>query len=242
MDSVRRSAHTVLGRENPLRLGLGARCHWSMTVIWPLFDLGVSIPRLSLRYVTDDLGAQLADLAAHGIHDPATMPFAEPWTDASAPELQRNAVRYYWRCRAETYCEHWDLNFAAMDHRGQVVGMCTLHADRFPTLRTASTGSWLGRAFHRQGLGREMRHAALNLLFAGLGGRQATTRAWHDNAASLGVTASLPYTADGAAEELRRDRPDTMLSFSMTREQWRTARRTDIELIGTEAVRQFLAI
>ncbi|MDZ7883098.1 MAG: GNAT family protein [Mycobacterium sp.] len=213
-----------------------------MTAIWPLFDLEVSTPRLSLRYVTDDLGAQLAGLAAQGIHDPATMPFAEPWTDVPAPELQRNAIRYYWRCRAETYCDHWDLNFAAVDHGGQVVGMCTLHADRFPALRTATTGSWLGRAFHRQGLGRELRQAALHLLFAGLGGRQATTRAWHDNAASLGVTASLPYSADGTAEELRRDRPDTMLSFSMTREQWRTVRRTDIELTGTEAVRQFLAI
>lgn len=83
------------------------------------------------------------------------------------------------------------------DSRGQLVGMCTLHADRFPVLRTATTGSWLGRAFQRQGLGREMRQAALHLLFDGLGGRRATTRVWHDNSASLGVTRSLPYSADG---------------------------------------------
>lgn len=210
--------------------------------IWPLLDLRVSTPRLSLRYVTDDLGTALAELAARGIHRPDTMPFAEPWTDAPVPELQRNSVRYYWRCRAETCSEHWDLNFAVLDLRGQVVGMCTLHADRFPNLRTASTGSWLGRAFQRQGLGREMRQAALHLLFAGLGGRQATTRAWQDNAASLRVTRSLPYTQDGTTEEWRRDRPDTMLSFSMTRPQWQTIRRTDIELAGTEAVRHFLGI
>lgn len=210
--------------------------------IWPLFDLQVSTPRLSLRYVTDDLGAQLAELAARGIHHPATMPFAEPWTDAPVPDLQRNSVRYYWQCRAETCIDHWDLNFAALDRGGQVVGMCTLHADRFPTLRTASTGSWLGRAFQRQGLGREIRHAALHLLFAGLGGRRAVTRVWHDNVASLGVTRSLPYTSAGATEELRRDRPDTMLSFAMARSQWETVRRTDIELTGTEAVRRFLAM
>lgn len=210
--------------------------------IWPLFDLRVSTPRLSLCYLTDELGLQLAELAAHGIHDPAAMPFAEPWTDAPAPELQRNALRYYWRCRAETCREKWDLNFAAVDRRGQVVGMCTLHAQRFPTVRTASTGSWLGLAFHRQGLGREMRQAALHLLFDGLDGRRATTRAWHDNTASLGVTRALPYTADGATEELRRTQPDTMLSFSMTRQQWRTVRRTDIELTGTGAARRFLGI
>ena len=45
------------------------------TAIWPLFDLRVTTPRLSLRYVADELVAQ-------GIHDPATMPFSEPWTHA----------------------------------------------------------------------------------------------------------------------------------------------------------------
>lgn len=210
--------------------------------IWPLFDLRVSTPRLSLRYVTDELGAQLAELAAQGIHHPDTMPFSEPWTDAPVPELQRNSVRYYWRCRAETCSDHWDLNFAAVDSRGQLVGMCTLHADRFPVLRTATTGSWLGRAFQRQGLGREMRQAALHLLFDGLGGRRATTRVWHDNSASLGVTRSLPYSANGVTEEPRRGRPDAMLSFSMSRPQWQAVRRTDIELTGTGAVRNFLAI
>jgi RimJ/RimL family protein N-acetyltransferase len=219
------------------------RCHISMTAaIWPLFGLRVSTPRLSLRYVTDDLGTQLAELAAQGVHHPDTMPFTEPWTDAPVPELQRNSVRYYWRCRAETCADHWDLNLAALDRQDRVVGMCTLHAERFPDLRTASTGSWLGLAFQRQGLGRELRQAALHLLFAGLGGRRATTRAWQDNAASLGVTRSLPYTEDGATEELRRERPDTMLSFSMSRPQWETIRRTDIDLTGTEAVREFLAI
>ena len=54
--------------------------------IWPLFDLGVTTPRLSLRYVTDDLGEELAELAAQGIHDPVTMPFSEPWTDVAPPE------------------------------------------------------------------------------------------------------------------------------------------------------------
>jgi RimJ/RimL family protein N-acetyltransferase len=120
--------------------------------------------------------------------------------------------------------------------------MCTLHADRFPTLLTASTGSWLGLGFHRQGLGREMREAALHLLFAGFGGRCATTRVWHDNAASLAVTRSLPYTESASTQEPRRNQPDTMLSFSMTQQQWLTIRRTDIELAGTQSVRELLGL
>jgi RimJ/RimL family protein N-acetyltransferase len=215
----------------------------SMTApIWPLFDLEVSTPRLSLRYVTDDLGEELADLAAQGIHEPDTMPFSEPWTDVPSPELQRNAVRYFWRCRADTTSEHWTLNLAAHDRDETLFGVCTLNAERFPIFRTATTGSWIGRRFQGQGLGREMRQAALHLIFAGLNGGTATTRAWHDNTASLRVTRSLPYTQQGAVQEQRRDRPDTMLAFAMTRQQWQTVHRNDIQLAGVGPVGEFLGI
>lgn len=228
--------------EMRLRAWPPVRCHVTMNAIWPLFDLRVSTPRLTLRYVTDELGFQLADLAVAGIHDPDTMPFSEPWTDAPPPLLRRNAMQYYWRCRAETGAQRWDLVLAATDPDDRVVGMCTLSATQFPARRTASTGSWLGREFQGSGLGSEMRCAALHLLFAGLDGRQATTRAWHDNAASLGVTGSLPYTYAGAALELRRGRPDTMVAFTMSREQWATRRRADIRLAGIAAVRRQLGL
>jgi RimJ/RimL family protein N-acetyltransferase len=215
----------------------------SMTAaIWPLFDLVVSTPRLSLRYVTDDLGEQLADLAAHGIHEPDTMPFSEPWTDASPPELQRNALRYYWRSRAETTSEHWHLNLAAQNRDGRLFGMSSVDAEGFPITRTATTGSWIGRQYQGRGLGREMRQAALHLIFEGLAGEQAVTRAWHDNTASLRVTRSLPYTEGSAVQQQRRNHLDTMMAFSMTRQQWQTVRRNDIDLQGMGAIRELLRI
>ena len=64
-----------------------------MAHIWPLFDLQVVIPRLVLRYNDDELSIALATLAAKGIHDPATMPFTEPWTDVPSPLLERNSVQ-----------------------------------------------------------------------------------------------------------------------------------------------------
>ena len=82
--------------------------------VWPLAGLEVMTPRLSLRYITDDLGVELALLAAEGIHDPATMPFSTPWTDVPSPELERNTLRFYWRNRADTTVEHWDLNLAVV--------------------------------------------------------------------------------------------------------------------------------
>jgi RimJ/RimL family protein N-acetyltransferase len=210
--------------------------------IWPLFDLVVSTPRLSLHYVTDELGEQLAELAARGIHEPDTMPFSEPWTDVPPPELQRNTMRYLWRSRAETTSEHWHLNLAACNQNGVPIGLCSLDAERFPAQRTATTGSWIGRQFQGQGHGREMRQAALHLLFAGFNGEHATTRAWHDNLASLRVTRSLPYTEAGAAQEQRRDQTDTMLAFSMTRQRWQSIRRSDIELAGLGPIRELLGI
>ena len=218
------------------------RCDGTMTAIWPLFDLRVSTPRLTLGYVTDERALELAELAAHGIHDPGTMPFSEPWTDVAPPEQQRNTVRYFWRCRAETTVEGWNLVLAARDRDGTILGVCTLGAEHFPTTRTATTGSWLGRRFQGRGLGREMREAALHLLFDGLGGDVAATRAWHDNAASLRVTRSLPYTEQAPRDEMRRGRPDTMLAFEMTRPQWQTIRRSDVHLEGVDPVREFLGV
>ena len=55
--------------------------------VWPLTGLVVVTPRLKLRYITDDLGTDLARLAVQGVQgvqgvqDPATMPFSTPWTD-----------------------------------------------------------------------------------------------------------------------------------------------------------------
>jgi RimJ/RimL family protein N-acetyltransferase len=208
--------------------------------VWPLFGLVVTTPRLTLRYVDDELGAELAQLAARGIHDPATMPFAEPWTDADSPELERNTMRYYWRNRAETSSAHWDLNMTVWREQ-TVVGMCSVTADDFPVTRTASTGSWLGREYQGHGLGREIRRAALCLIFTGLDADRATTSAWHDNAASLGVTRSLGYVETGSRIQPRRDQPDTMLDFAMTNRQWLASHVSeDIELTGIEPVRQFL--
>ncbi|MEN4449462.1 GNAT family protein [Mycobacterium sp. SM3041] len=208
---------------------------------WPLAELEVITPVLRLCHVTDDLADALAQLAAEGIHDPATMPFAVPWTDAVSPELERNTVAYFQQTRAEVSTEHWDVPLAVIVG-DEAVGVCAVTADGFPARRTVSTGSWLGRRHQGRGLGREMRTAALQLIFAGFDADVARTAAWHDNAASLGVTRSLPYVQTGSSRQSRRGVFDTMLEFTMTRAQWETLRRRDIELIGVDAVIDQLAL
>jgi RimJ/RimL family protein N-acetyltransferase len=209
--------------------------------IWPLFDLEVRTPRLTLRYADDALCTDLAALASKGIHDPATMPFAVPWTDIESPELERQAFRFWWGCRADTTPAKWSIVLAALVD-GTVVGTTSLASSDFVVTRSFETGSWLGRDHQGHGLGKEMRHATLQLGFDGFGAEQATTGAFTDNPASLGVTRALGYEPNGRLRHERRGDVAESLRFQMTREHWTTIRRADITLHGVDAVRDLLGL
>ncbi|MCX6519191.1 MAG: GNAT family protein [Actinobacteria bacterium] len=202
--------------------------------VWPLFDLRVVTPRLELRAIDDDMGVALAQLASRGIHDPGFMPFAVEWTDVQGDELLRNTMQYYWRCRADWSAASWSLNLAVVVD-GEVVGTTGLMGQHFPELRQFETGSWLGREFQGRGIGTEMRMASLQLGFAGLDARVATTVAFDDNPSSLGVTGKLGYVANGRSRRLRRGAPATSLHFEMSRAHWEAnVRRDDITIHGLE--------
>lgn len=209
---------------------------------WPLFDVEVTTPRLTLRYVDDDLATELVELAARGIHEPGWRPFSIPWTDAESPELERNSLQFYWRCRADTTPDRWDLPLAVLVD-GSVVGASGMRAEDFPTMRQFESGSWLGREFQGQGLGKELRIATLTLGFVGFGAEFATTGAWTDNGPSLGVTRSLGYRQIGDPRRMRVDHPDRMLVFEMSRAHFvEIVRRDDISLHGVEAARDLLGL
>jgi RimJ/RimL family protein N-acetyltransferase len=199
--------------------------------LWPLFEIAVRTPRLELRAVDQHLAFTLATLAAEGIHDPATMPFTEPWTDVASPELERSSLRHFWDAWARVRPEAWNLQLAVVVD-GEVQGLQAVHTANFATLRTFDTGSWLGRRFQGRGIGREMRAAALHLMFAGFDAQEATTSAFADNPTSLAVTRSLGYEPNGVETSLRRTEPAELLRFRLPRERWATGRRDDIEIVG----------
>jgi RimJ/RimL family protein N-acetyltransferase len=200
---------------------------------WPLFDLRVRTPRLELRYPDDDLLVDVVALAARGVHDPSTMPFSVPWTDAPPGKLERGALQYHWRNRAAWTPSAWTCDFVAIVD-GQPVGMQGLSADEFSTLRWFETGSWLGRPHQGRGLGKEMRAAVLHLGFAGLDASFAGTAAFEDNAASLGVTRALGYRPNGELFEVRRGQAARQLRFVLPRQEWEARRRDDIEIEGLD--------
>ena len=207
---------------------------------WPLYGLRVQTPRVELRVPDDILGAEMGELAAKGVHDPATMPFSIPWTDAPVEELPRNTLQFLWRMRAEVGPEHWHLTLTVLSDGG-VIGGAGLVADNFGVHRMFETGSWLGRAFQGRGLGAELRHACLHLGFAGLGANVAVTGAFEDNGASLGVTRKLGYEPNGEDALVRRGESARLLRFRMTRDHWEAkVRRDDIELTGVEPCLELL--
>ena len=200
---------------------------------WPLFDLRIRTPRLELRPPTDDDLVGLAGAAAGGVHEPGAMPFEVPWTTQPSPQLERELLKWNWRCRGDWSVASWRVNLAAVLD-GRPIGVQDVQGTDFPLLRAVSTGSWLGLPWHGQGLGKEMRAAALHLAFAGLGAVVANTAAWLDNRASLGVTTSIGYEPNGWVVMRRGDDAVRQLRFVMDRARWEAGRTIDVEIEGLE--------
>lgn len=198
---------------------------------WPLAGLRLTTPRLELRLPTpDDLGA-LAALAADGVHDPAVQPFTVAWTDVVPEQRARSVLQYHWRCWGEWQPENWKLNLAVV-RDGVVVGTQGLSARDFSVRREVSTGSWLGRAHHRHGLGTEMRAAVLHLAFTGLGARHAVSGAYDDNAASQAVSHKLGYREDGIERHAVRGRPAVLRRLRLTAERWHPREPVPVTMEG----------
>jgi RimJ/RimL family protein N-acetyltransferase len=200
---------------------------------WPLAGLRLRTPRLELRPASDSDLAALADLAAAGVHDPAVQPFTFPWTDVAPDERGRSVLTYHWSTRAAWKPDSWSLDLAVV-RDGTVVGTQGLSARDFAILREVSTGSWLGRDYHGQGIGTEMRAAVLHLAFAGLGAEYAISGAFSDNAASQRVSRKLGYADNGIERHVSRGRPATMQRFLLDRWAWEATHSVPVTVDGLE--------
>lgn len=212
---------------------------------WPLFDLRVRTSNLELRVPTDEDLEALADLAAGGVHDPAVMPFAVPWTDAEPAERARATMQWQWRSRAEWQPDRWQLGLAVLSGPPDariVVGTLEVAAKNFAVLREVTTGSWLGRRFHGRGIGTEMRAAVLHLAFVGLGAQCATSDAFEDNPASFGVSRKLGYAPDGIQRIAVRGRPVTSRRLRLDRATWHAHRTVEVTVGGLAGCRDMFGL
>lgn len=201
--------------------------------LWPLFDLRLRTARLELRLPADDDIVRLAALARQGVHEPGVMPFTVPWTTLPSPQYERGLVQFYWGTRASWKPESWRL-VLMVTHEGEPIGCQEVAADEFATRRVVNTGSWLGRAHHGRGFGKEMRAAVLAFAFDHLGAEVAESEAMLDNAASAGVSRSIGYEDNGIGRLVPEGAPRDTQRFRLTLDAWRSRPRDPVEVIGLE--------
>ena len=176
---------------------------------WPLFDLRLRLGDLLLRPLREaDLPLLVALLPDDVDLDPAL-----------PPDRPTAVYQGYWRAQGRWSLDDWALSFLVHD-QGQAVGVQVLEGADFRLLRTVDSASWLIPAARGRGIGTAMRTAVLDLAFGCLGAEVAVSAAWHDNAASLGVSRSLGYQPNGEHLHRRGDGVDVMVHLRRTRSGW----------------------
>jgi RimJ/RimL family protein N-acetyltransferase len=208
---------------------------------WPLFNLRLRTNRLELRLPTDDELVELCQLARAGIHPPESMPFSVPWTDKPSPQFERDFLRFHWNSRASWEPDNWSLDLGVWVD-GRLAGTQGLFARNFAVIRTVGTGSWLGRKFQGQRIGREMRAAVLALAFDHLGAEWATSTAFVDNHASASVSRALGYKEDGRDRAAPRGPARELVRYRLTVERWRAGPRPAVEVGGLEAALELFGV
>ena len=191
----------------------------------PLFGLRLRTPRLELRLPTTEELDALREVALGGIHPPEFMPFTVAWTDD--PEL-RGFRDYHEMRRRDWRAEEWHLELGVF-LEGEPVGIQAVESKDFAATLTVGTGSWRGRRFQGRGVGTEMRTAALELAFRGLGAELARSGAVDGNAASLGVSKKLGYREVGRGTVAPRGVELQHTDVALQREDWRPPLAVEIE-------------
>lgn len=203
---------------------------------WPLHGLRIRTPRLELRLPDEALLDELASVGADGVHAPDRMPFIVPWTDGEPDEVGRATYQHVLGTIAGWTEKDWHLSLAVL-HEGKAVGRQDVMGREFGVRREVMTGSWLGLPHQGQGIGTEMRAAALHLAFEGLGARYAVSDARTDNAGSLGVSRRLGYEPDGLQIEVIRREAVTLRRLRLDRAGWEKHRSVDVTVEGLDACR-----
>lgn len=212
---------------------------------WPIFGITLTTPRLVLRPVSeDDVPAVIAAIKA-GIHDPATTPFESAFTDAESPDLERNTYRWYATTTVAATPEKWNLPFGVW-LEDALIGVQGAHAEKFPTLRVASTGSWLRADHQGNGYGKEMRSALLTLLFDRFDAAVCESESFVDNPQSAGVSRALGYEENGRTRHAPRGEPVEAVRWRLTRERFESLRAgdryADVAVEGAEAALPLLGL
>jgi RimJ/RimL family protein N-acetyltransferase len=204
---------------------------------YPLLNLAVRTPRLTLAAATDDLLERLVPVVRAGVvTDGEPAPFDDPMSlYEDSPAREWRWMRRIWAGRSRVDAGFWRLYCVICDD-GEPVGT------DFAALGTVESFSWLAPGARGRGLGKEARAAILHLAFAGFDAREASSEAFTDNHASNRVSEALGYTRNGTSWATRRGEAAELLRWRLTRDEWAPRRRTDIELSGVKECKPALGL
>lgn len=170
--------------------------------LYPPFALRVTCGSVELRVLRDDDFPELVEVVRGGVLDPALpMPFlrdwtSEPWGPGLPGHFPATSLTWWWTQRATLSPNGWWLPLVVR-RDGAIVGMQDLHAENFLLARTITTGSWLGRAFHGQGIGTLMRQMGVCLGLDHLDALEMHTAYIAGNKASEAVSRKTGYVSNG---------------------------------------------
>jgi RimJ/RimL family protein N-acetyltransferase len=215
---------------------------------WPPAGITIRTPDLDMRPMSEPDAAWLAlAIPADIEHDPQLPSYpglAEPVA------RQVRAMQEYWRNRGAWTSSGWCLTFGAWlrtDTPGAgtaaLIGSQTIEGTDFARLRVVDSASLLLTEQRGKGLGKQMRRGVLALAFGHLGAMAAVSGAWHDNAASLGVSRSLGYEDNGIDMQRRAEGAEVMQRVRLTRETWADGGLdAGIEVAGVEPALPFFGL
>ena len=184
---------------------------------WPLFELRILCHDVSLQALCEDDVAELAALLPEDAeHNPQAKFFSG--LDLAANRRQW-LLRSYWLSWGTWSVKRWELLFG-IRWRGQLVGLQSLEADNFVSLRTVDSSSWLVAGQRGSGVGTIARSAVLSLAFDHLEARAAISSARFDNAASLAVSHKIGYSANGVSTIMSPSGPCELRHFRLLRDDW----------------------
>ncbi len=191
---------------------------------WPLFGIELTVKDLVLSPLREsDIASLVSIYPDDAEHDPGEPLWSH--TDLEA-NRQRLLTQGYWRNWGSWSPDSWCLTFRVV-RSGVVVGVQSLEAGGFPTLRTVDSGSWLSRDARGRGIGTMMRTAVLALAFDHLGAQWAISASRPDNVAALAISRRLGYVDNGISRVLSPTGPCELRHLRLDRADWLNSKNGD---------------
>ncbi|WP_335989954.1 GNAT family N-acetyltransferase [Glycomyces sp. MUSA5-2] len=205
----------------------------------PLYRIRIRAPKLELRLALPDELPRLGTAAAAGIHASDERPYlARPgstsWVLLEPRERARAVVLQQFEAIGAWRPDKWVLPLGVFVD-DEPVGVQVVYAEHFALTREVASSSWLTITRQRQGLGTQMRQAALAFAFDALHARTALTRSFEDNRAACRVSEKIGYVSDGSEIAAREDgRAHLARRFRISADQWRSGPRPPVAVTGLD--------